>query len=79
MQPTVNQLVMKSCKKRCLVGLQKGVSLDLKRASIASQLGVFSKLKAYAGIEYVKIVYIYQLIWKYVSYRRRKDMLIVKV
>ncbi|ERJ76963.1 hypothetical protein HMPREF9148_01545 [Prevotella sp. F0091] len=30
MQPTVNQLVMKSCKKRCLIGLQKGVSKTSK-------------------------------------------------
>ena len=30
LQSTVNQLVMKWCKKRCLIALQKGVNKALK-------------------------------------------------
>ena len=30
LQVAGNQLVMKSCKKRCLIGLQKGVSKGRK-------------------------------------------------
>ena len=45
LQPTVNQLVMRLCKRRCLVGFQKGIFckpigrlLEAKRACIGFEL-----------------------------------------
>ena len=48
LQPTVNQLVMRLCKRRCLVGFQKGVSkvpkghlLQANWASFRSQKSMY--------------------------------------
>ena len=53
----------------------KGRQLDLKRASIACQLGVFSKSKDHVLVlSCVKIVYKHWFIWEQVVCRRRKDI-----
>ena len=52
-------------QEKVLNWTSKGRQLDLKRASIASQLGVFSKPKGHVLVlGYMKIVYKHQLVWR---------------
>ena len=50
-------------QEKVLSWTSKGRQLDLKRASIASQLGVFSKPKGHVLVlSHMKIVYKHQLV-----------------
>ena len=52
-------------QEKVLNWTSKGRQLDLKRASIASQLGVFSKPKDHVlALSCMKIVYKYRLVWE---------------
>ena len=55
----------KVMQEKVLNWTSKGRQLDLKRASIASQLGVFSKPKDHVlALNCMKIVYKHWLIWE---------------
>ena len=68
----------KVVQEKVLNWTSKGRQLDLKRASIASQLGVFSKPRDHVLVlSCMKIVYKHRVVWEQVVCRRRKDMVSV--